>query len=604
MCVAAAALASRVSRAASAAARYRRRAAREELKRQREQQQQGNSFDIVAASNAAQISTSTSSSPSSATLPCLSALVLLLCAAVFSLSCWGIIAAATALRGQPRASWQAASGAANAASAALVPGDAAVTLARQTQSGLLSLAESLPAIVSTATGGDTVSSSSSSSTLLASLGLDVPALQADATSAAAAAGTVADRGGDAAAAVRSALTEGLEKAKSKYETRSEHAAAAATAGALALTLGFLGVASLALGAVSFSSVAAAAVCLRGRRRRTSNDSNSGIGSPSSSPPRTRSFLLAAAMAFVAASLGTAAGLAGGAVAAEASRDVCLYGETAVARLVVSAWSSGGGGRNSDLASRLALFYLDGDAAAAAANKNASVFSLLGITPDLERLLLSDGDGDTSSTPKAQNGTLKKTAALGGAALALLQTDVGRNLVAKAGLPARERRSILNLPDTVVSLRARVREFEKAAAPSQVAPSLLSLKKLPCCVVRDASAPWAAASMAGGFVLAAAASLACFAGVAAAAAAGVAAGAPQSAPATMATAAAAAKEEHGTRGGGEEEREKRVSCGCWPRRYRRRDGFFRSRDAAAAESAGGRTGDQFEEEVERRPWPTL
>ena len=167
---------------------------------------------------------------------------------------------------------------------------------------------------------------------------------------------------------------------------------------------------------------------------------------------------------------------------------------------------------------------------------------------MRRLLLADNDA-AAAAPKPQNGTTQKAAApLGGAALALLQTDAGRGLVAKAGLPARERRSILNLPETAASLRARAREFEAAAAPSRVAPSLLELKRLPCCALRDASAPWAAAATAGGFVLAAAAALACFAGVAAAGA---------------------------------------------------------SAAGAAAAAAGGGGGDDFpEEEVEPRPWPTL
>ena len=585
VCVAAAASAAKLRESASSSAsgaRARRsRAAREELKKQ--QQRGDNSFDFVASSNEAEtpISTSSSSTSSSAALPCLAALVLLLCAAALSFSCWGTAAAALALRGQPRDSWRAASGLATQAIAALEPGDAAVTLARQAQSGLLSLAQYLPAITSAATGSSSLSAASSSQ-LLSSIGLDVEALQADATSAAAAAGAVADAGGDAAAAVRRALTDGFEKAKRDYESRSEHVAAAATAGLLALTLGFVGIASVVLGLVSLPSAAAAACCFRRKKTNTS---------PASSP-RTRRFLLAAALAFLAASLSAAAGLGGGGVASEASKDACLYGESAAARLVVSASSSSSSSTSSsssngdgDLSSRLALFYLDGGENTKEAN--SSVFSLLGISPDLEHLLLDD---DIAAPKQAQNGTLRKTAALGGAALALLQSDAGRALVAKAGLPSRERRSILNLPETVASLRARAREFEEAAAPEKFTPSLLELKKLPCCALRAASAPWAAAATAGGFVLAAAAALACFAGVAAA-------GAEGEAPPPPVT----EEEEQGA------QQRQRASCGCWPRRSRRRDGFFRSRASAggAGAVAGGAGGDVFPEgEVEPRPWPTL
>ena len=165
---------------------------------------------------------------------------------------------------------------------------------------------------------------------------------------------------------------------------------------------------------------------------------------------------------------------------------------------------------------------------------------------------------------------------------------------------------------MAALRARAREFEGLAAPARFAPSLLSLKQLPCCALPGASAPWAAAATAGGFVLAAAASLACFAGVAAAAA-GAGAGAECEAAAAPLTTAVTSPEEEEEQTERQRERQQRASsCGCWPgrgRRRRRRDGFFRSRDASvaagtnAAADAGG--GDVFPEgEVEPRPWPTL
>jgi len=352
--------------------------------------------------------------------------------------------------------------------------------------------------------------------------------------------------------------------------------------------------------LSSSSLVSRVCCRRPKEKRENGPS------PRS---RTRVLIAAAAVSFLASSLAVAAGLAGGAVASEASRDACLFGETAAAREIVRKTSgSNSKGSEGDLASKVALFYLDGGNSTS--GKNESVFSLFGITPELEQLLLSSGDknGMTSSSPSS----------LGGAALAFLQTDTGRSLVARAGLPARERRSILNLPDTVTSLRTTAKEFERAAAPTVVSqPALLQLKQLPCCALPRASAPWAAASTAGGFVLAAAASLACFASVAWAGRVEEEMISSSSSSAVVVpspSSLAVLREEDEEEEEGELVGQNRAR-GCLPSwwRRRRRDGFFRSRDAAAAGAgrrggggSGGETGTGGgEDEVfSPRPWPTL
>jgi hypothetical protein len=177
--------------------------------------------------------------------------------------------------------------------------------------------------------------------------------------------------------------------------------------------------------------------------------------------------------FVGAAVALAVGVGGGAAARSASRDACLYAETAAVR---EAGAAGG-----PTAARSAAFYLDASPPAS----NASSLAALGLDPTALRALLDD--------PRAV------------AALDYVRSPAGAKAVARAGLPKDDRRRLLGLPAATDTLKARLASLEAAAGPVAFAPAVVQAKGVPCCAAPAAAHAFGVAySVAGGLALALAA----------------------------------------------------------------------------------------------------
>ena len=337
---------------------------------------------------------------------------------------YGSVVTAQTAEGALDAWWEAASEGQAAAAAALGDADAAAASARAVEYGLRALSAAAPAL-SQADGG--------------------AALAADAAAAADSARDAADAGGAAAASVRTKGTDRVAALRASAEPKSRRVTRAAAAGGLAATLGVVAVAALAAGVASAVDA------------------------------RVWVTATAAAAAFTAAALVLAVGVGGGDVALYASRDACLYGESAATRVADA--------RGGPTAARAAAFYLN-----AALPANSSALVALRLDPTSLRSLLGD--------PKAE------------AALAYVRSRGGAAAIARAGLPRDDRRRLLALPDAADALKARLTTLDASASPTAFEPAILGAKRVPCCAAPTAAHAFRVAAAIAGTLALATAAVAC------------------------------------------------------------------------------------------------